>query len=240
MPDDKKTASSPVEWGTIYSKGQEHTLGGIEYTRSTAWTQADEDDYLARIKEKATAMAASILEEAKSEAENIKQKAHEEGYNQGLAEAQAELTAFQNGVSDSVNAVLSSIEGQCSNIFSQWREEIVGVARLAVEKVTAIEISEERAAMLDALISESVAALETRRSIIIKVNQEDEPVISDIISMAQEKFPDVKSWRVKADASITPGGMVVESESSLVEGKLESRIAAVDEVMSKLVIPAEV
>ena len=234
---DKKDNPTRADWGTIFSAGREHTLGGIEHARSTAWTKDDEEAYLARVKEKAAQMASSILEEAKTQAESIRQGAREEGYNQGIADAQAELDAFQSGMADSVNAVLSAIEGQCSQIFSQWRDDLTAVARLAVEKVTAVEISERGAAVLEALLDEAVALLETRRSIVIRVNPEDEPVIADIVNAAKNKFPDIQSWRVKADAGISPGGLVLESESSLAEGRVESRKAAVEEVLRHLTLP---
>ena len=235
--DDENPTPPRSEWGTIFSGGREHSLGGIEHARSTAWTQADEDAYLTRVKEKASQVASSLLEGAKAEAETIRQSAREEGYNQGIADAQAELDAFQSGMADSVNAVLSAIEGQCSQIFSQWREDLTAVARLAVEKVTTLEISERNAVVLESLLSEAVGLLETRRALVIRVNPEDEPVITDIVSMAQNKFPDIQSWRVKADVGISPGGIVLESESSLAEGRVESRRAAVEEVLRHLTLP---
>lgn len=235
--DDENTPPPRSEWGTIFSGGREHSLGGIEHARSTAWTPEDEEAYLKRIKEKASQMAASILDEAKTEAEAIRQGAHQEGYDKGLAEAQAELETFQNGMADSVNAVLSAIEGQCSQIFNQWRDDLIGVSRLAVEKITTLELSQQNAAIMASLLGEAIAVLETRRELVIRVNPEDEPVITDIVAMTQNKYPDVKSWRVKSDPTVTPGGMVLESESSLAEGRVESRKAAVEEVLSHLTLP---
>ncbi len=226
------------EWGTIYSQGREHTLGGIEHARSTAWTPEDEEAYLARIKEKATNMAASLVEQAKLDAEGIRRAAHEEGYNKGLADAQTELENFQSGMADSVAAVLSAIEGQCSNLFAQWREELTGVARLAVEKITSLELEERNAAVLESLLNEAVGILEKRRELVIRVNPEDEPVITDIIGATQAKYPDVRAWRVRADGGILAGGMVVESESSLAEGRVESRRAAVEEVLAQMRLPS--
>ncbi len=233
MSDPKKDSDS---WGTIYSRGQEHTLGGIEHARSTAWTAADEADYLNRVKAKAEQIASGIIADARAEAENLREEARKEGFTIGMADAQAELDSFRTGMTESVSSVLNAIEGQCSHIFDQWREDLVGVARLAVEKITGIQLAEERRAILESLLVEAVSVLEKRREVLIRVNPEDEPVLSDILSMTQERYPDVKSWRVKADGSITPGGMVVESESSLAEGRLESRRAAVEEVMSRLIL----
>lgn len=221
-------------WGTIYSQGREHSLGGIEHKRSTSWTPADEAAYMERVRERAGQMATKLLADARREAEDIKKTAKEEGYAAGIEEAQAELEHFRSGMGEAVSSVLSTIEGQCSGIFDQWRDDIVSIARLAVQKITALELSERKSEMLEALLGESVGLLEKRKELVIRVNPEDEPMLADIVGLARERFPDVNTWRVRADASITPGGMVVESESSLAEGRLESRIAAVEEVLEKL------
>lgn len=223
-------------WGTVFSRSGEHTLGGLENPQAKAWTPGDEAAYLNRVKEKAEQMAVGIISEARTEAEHIRESARKEGFDAGMGDAQAELDHFRAGMTESVSAVLGAIEGQCSHIFEQWRDDLIGVARLAVEKITGLELSSERQPILESLLVEAVSVLEKRREIVIRVNPEDEPVLSDILGMTQARFPDVKSWRVKADAEISPGGMVVESESSLAEGRLESRRAAVEEVLSRLVL----
>ncbi|MDR2075397.1 MAG: flagellar assembly protein FliH [Desulfovibrio sp.] len=232
-PDD----NSPSSWGTIFSGGREHSLLDIERARSAAWTPADEETYLDRIREKASRMASDILAKAGREAETLRESARQEGCAAGLADAQAELEAFRSGLAESVSALLSAIEGRCGEIFGQWREDLLAVARLAVEKVIAVEISRQGAAILEALLVQSVSLLENRRSLVIRVNPQDEPVISEIIAAARNRFPDIGSWRVKADAAVSPGGLVAESESSLADGRLESRRAAVEEVLAQLTLP---
>jgi flagellar assembly protein FliH len=135
-----------------------------------------------------------------------------------------------------VGSVLTSIEEQCAHIFEQWKGDLTAVARLAVERVCGLELAENRVAILESLLHQSVALLDQRRELAIRVNPEDQAMLEDIVGMAKERFPDVTSWRVKADATISPGGMVVESESSLVEGRLESRRAAVDAVLERLTL----
>ncbi len=236
-PSAEPTDAHNVQWGTIYSQGREHVLGGVERRRSTQWSTEDEDAYMARVREKAQAMAVNILEKARQEAQALRDQAMQQGYDEGLAHAQEELDAFRSGMADSVSAVLSTIEGQCGSIFHQWREDLLAVTKLAVEKITLTELSEDKRHMLETLLAESVALLEQRRELTIRVNPEDEPVIADIIALTKEKFPDVQAWRVKADASISPGGMVVESASSLAESRIESRKLAVEEVLAHLTLP---
>ena len=224
-------------WGTVFSPHGEHTLGGLENPKARQWTEKDEADYLERVREKAVQLGTGLIAEARAEAESIRESAKREGYNAGLAEAQSELDSFRAGMTESVSAVLTAIEGQCSHIFEQWRDELAAVARLAVQRVTGLEIEERRSAMLETLLVEAVGVLEKRRELVIRVNPEDGPVLDDIIGMTKERFPDVQSWRVKADPAIAAGGMVVESESSLAEGRVESRLAAVDAVMKRLTLP---
>ncbi len=225
-------------WGTIYGPGGEHSLSSVERSRSTAWSEGDEAAYMARVKEKAAAMAKDILERAAAEAAAVREQARQEGYAKGLEEAEAELETFRSGMADSVSGVLSAIEGQCSAIFSEWRGDLVALFRLAVEKVIARELSEDRAATLESLLPEAVAQLEKRRELVIRVHPDDEPVIADIINVTKERYPDVASWRVRADASMTPGGLLVESESSLADGRVESRAAVIEDVLQRLILPA--
>lgn len=235
LSDDRKNRDEA--WGTIFAGGREHSLGGIEHARSTAWNEQDEAAYLDRVRRKAEEAAAGLIAGARADAERIREEARQEGYDAGVKEAEADLEAFRGGMSESVAAVLGAIEGQCAHIFAQWREDLIHVTRLAVERISGLEMEERRRESLDALLMEAVSLLEKRRELVIRVNPEDEPVISDIVGMTKERFSDVKSWRVKADADISPGGMVVESESSLAEGRVESRMAAVDEVLKRLSLP---
>ena len=234
---DEGKGSDSSSWGIIYGPGGEHSLNAVERTRSTAWSEGDEAAYLARVKEKAESLAKDILNRANAEAGSIREQAREQGYTKGLQEAEAELESFRSGMADSVAGVLSAIEGQCSAIFAGWRNDLTALVRVAVEKAISRELSEGRAQTLEALLPEAVGQLEKRRELVIRVHPEDEPVIADIINVTKERYPDVASWRVRGDAAITPGGLVVESESSLADGRVESRLALVEEVLQRLSLP---
>ncbi|MDR1490192.1 MAG: flagellar assembly protein FliH [Desulfovibrio sp.] len=225
---------NPAAWGTIFLNGSERSLAGLEGSRKTSWNEKDEAVYLERVRTRAENMAAGLVAKARDDAREIREQARREGYAKGLDEAGAELESFRAGMAESVAALLSAIEGQCSHIFARWREDLAEMAKLAVERVTAVELSEKRAQSLKSLLGEAVAVLENRRELVIRVNAEDEPALSDILNLTRELFPDVKSWRVRSDASISPGGLLVESESSLADGRMEKRLAAVDEVLKHL------
>ncbi|MDL2272719.1 flagellar assembly protein FliH [Desulfovibrio sp. OttesenSCG-928-I05] len=225
------------EWGNIYMGLNTLTLEAVESERSRNWTSEDEAAYLERVRAKATEKAAGIIAEAKQEAEAIRAAAKEGGYAEGLAEAEAELEEFRAAMADSVSSVLEVIQGQSAAVAATWREELIDLVRIAVEKGIAMTLSEDRSALLAALFTQSVAALENRRNLVIHVNPEDEPAIADIVAVTLNKYPDLKAWSVRPDASINPGGLKVESDDSLVDNRLEKRAAMVDEILATLHLP---
>ena len=226
-------------WGAVYMGTATYDLASLEGEKSRNWTEADEAAYLERIKAKATEMASNLVEEARREAESIREQARQEGYEAGMSQAEQEIGEFQTAVGGSVSAVLSAIEGQCSAIFANWREDLVTLLRLAAEKAVGIPLAEDKARLLEEVYVQSVAALENRRNLVIHVNPEDEPAIADIVAMTQARFPDLKAWSVKADASISPGGLIVESDDSLADNRMEKRAALVNEMLKSLSLPQE-
>ena len=233
--DDEK----PRTWGTVYMGGTSFNLGNVEGEKQPNWTEEDEAIYLDRVKQKAVEMASGILEDARREAAHIRDQAREEGYNEGIGQAEQEIEEFQNTVSGSVSALLAAIEGQCSSIFANWREELVSLLRLAAERAVGMSLADDKARLLEEVYTRSVTALENRRNLIIRVNPEDEPAIADIVAMTQARFPDLKAWSVKGEPSITPGGLIVESDDSLADNRVEKRAALVNEVLKSLSLPQE-
>ncbi|MDL2210694.1 flagellar assembly protein FliH [Desulfovibrio sp. OttesenSCG-928-O18] len=229
----------PRGWGAVYMGGVTMSLASVEGEKDPNWTEADEAAYLDRVKQKATEMAASIVDTAKREADAIREAAHTEGYNQGMAQAEQEIEEFQAAIGESVSAVLGAIEGQCSAIFANWREDLVTLLRIAAEKSVGMPLVDDKARLLEEVYTQSVAALENRRSLVVRVNPEDEPAIGDIVAMTQARFPDLKAWSVKGDPSIAPGGLVVESDDSLADNRVEKRAALVNEILRNVTLPQE-
>lgn len=226
-------------WGTVYMGTSTFNLDSVEGEKQRNWNESDEAAYLERVRQKAAGMAVSLVEDAKREAEAIRTQAHEEGYNAGMAQAEQEIEEFQNAVSGSVSAVLAAIQGQCSAIFATWREDLVTLLRLAAEKAVGMDLVDDKARLLEEVYTKSVAALENRRSLVIRVNPDDEPAIADIVAMTQARFADLKAWSVKADPGISPGGLIVESDDSLADNRVEKRAALVNEALKSLTLPQE-
>lgn len=210
------------------------------HSAAKVWDEKTEAEYMGRVRERAVAKAAEILSEARVEAERLHQQAKEEGYAQGLAESKAEVESFRAELGASVGAVIEAIEGQSSNIFDRYRSDLVDLTKLAVEKVLSTELSSDRAAGIDNLFKQAMEKLENRTSITVKVSPDDEAIVSDLVASAQLKYPDLKVWNVRADSSVTPGGLLLESQDSLIDNRIESRKEIIRNVLDSLELEASI
>lgn len=229
-------------WGTIYmgpGPMDEATISDLEGTRRPLWDERTEAEYMERVQAKAAARVCEMLEEARREADALRARAREEGYAAGLDAARAELDEFRAGMGDSVSAVLQAIQGQCSSIFAVWREELVELLKACVERYSGVIIAEERATVLRTLFAQAVQALDSHRQLVIRVNPEDESAVADMVQAAKERLAGLEAWTVRGDASMAPGGLVVESDDGMVDNRIETRRAVIEEVLAHLTLPPE-
>lgn len=228
-------------WGTIFmgpGPSMETTLERVEAGGpSLAWTTGTESEYLDRVKEKATAKAKEILVIAQAEANALREQAHAQGYEAGLAEAQAELEEFRQGMGASVAAVLAAIEAGAGQITAAWRQELVELTRICVESAVNHELSEQRVALLAALFDGATAKMAAARRIAILVNPDDEPTVADMVDAAG--YNDEQTFVVRGEASLEPGSLVLESDDSRVDNSLTVRRALVENILAQLAIPAD-
>ncbi len=171
------------------------------------------------------------------DAQHIKEGAHEEGFQAGLAQAQEELQNFRAAMGSSVAGVLRVIEGQTLHLFCAWRAELVDLLRVCVEKGTSIVLNEERKSVLEGMMLKAVRNLDQRRSVVLRVNPEDEPVVTDLIAAAKESNPELGQWDVSSDLTLQPGDIIAESSTGTVDSRLDLFREMVENIIQHLSLP---
>lgn len=186
------------------------------------------------------AQAEQIRAEAeaiRTEAEGIRAAAYDEGYAIGVEQALLELDEHRQALDDTTASVLKTIEGQSATLFAYWRADLAELMRVSVETATSWILSEERAAILDALLQSALHQLEDKRRIVVRVNSLDCAAVTAVIATARARHPDLDHWDVQADDSIQSGGLLVESASGMVDSRFEVRREAVEQVLQHLILP---
>ena len=173
-----------------------------------------------------------------AQAEREREAGREEGYRIGGEQAFMELETHREALDDATASVLKTIEEQGTVLFEAWREDLAALTRDCVESLTGWVLTEEREAVLKALIEASVKELTDRRRLVIRVNPADYDAVTLVIESAKARHAEVKHWEVRADDSIEQAGLIVESASGMVDNRREVRRQAVDDILRHLTLPA--
>lgn len=201
------------------------------------WSKEVEQEVMQRVQAKAAAKAKEILAQAQQEAKEIKQNAQVEGFNQGLADAQAELQQAHQEMAASLGEALASVQQGRDAIWQTHRQDLIALLQLAVERVLNIEIGEQRKQILAGFLDQAVEALDNLAGLSITVHPDDEPTIQDILAFASQQHPQLQAWRVRTRQDMQPGGLLVESDHGMVDNTIEGRRAIVQPIVEQLELP---
>ncbi len=202
------------------------------------------EEWAAGVREKCEALHAEALkvrEEAtvvRQEAERLRESAREDGFRLGVEQALAELEEHRAALDLTTAAVLRAVQGQCRTLGEAWRAELCALLRDAVEKSVGWILTEERGAVLDALLGQALQALEERQRLQVRVHPDDREAVEEVLESARQRFSDLRAWEVAPDPDLVPGSLIVESSSGKVDAGASVRRAAVDRILQHLTLPS--
>ncbi len=198
------------------------------------WTEATTTEYKRRVRDKAAAMAKSILLEAQREARDLKKQAKAEGHREGRELAKRELDLVREDMAGTLAGYLAAFQSAHGSLWKAQRQDIVSLIQLAVEKAIHLEMSSRNREILEHLLDQAVDALDSRQRLIVRVHPGDEDNMLALLRRARERHPDLGSWRVKTDPDLHAGGLLLESDHGLVDNSVETRLAWIREVLDHL------
>ena len=173
----------------------------------------------------------------REEAEIIRDHAHNDGFQAGMAQAGAELKEFRADVGQMLGNMLQALEAQRHSLGEAWRDELAELARVAVEAGTGWILQAEHGRILQHLVFSSLQLLEDRATVSVRVHPDDEETVSDLFRAARERVPELSQWIVNGDASIEAGGLVAESVSGSVENLRAHYREMVNGILEYLTLP---
>jgi len=224
--------------GAIGGRADEVSLAQIEGSRGRRlWDEAMEAEYLERVKVRAAEHAKEILQKAQRDADAQRAQGYGQGYADGIEKAVLELEAERREMAEKLGRALGSVHQGCRDIWARHREDVLLLVRLTVEKALGIELTARRRDILASLMDEALDSLDNQRGLTLRVHPADAETTQELLNLARDKFPTLEAWRVKPDADMVPGGLVIEADQGRVDNSLETRMAAIAEVLDNLEIP---
>ena len=212
----------------------EVTLSSLEGPHVMAWNETTSKEYMLRVREKAKNMALEIANKAKAEAEEMRRQAWEQGYAEGQNTAAREFEDIRRSTEEALAEALDSINKGAKQIWNEHRRELTALVSAAVEKIIGLEISLRSRDILEKLMDQAVEAVDMRRMLTIKVHPDSHTDINDLMLRLKESHPQLGGWKVRSDSAMTPGGIIVASDSGLVDNSIEGRLSMLREVLNHL------
>lgn len=185
-------------------------------THAAAWTLPNFDEALRR---KATPPpSAAHLEDLEAEAAREGQaRGYAEGYAQGHAQGAADAVAQ----AQRLRAVLDHLVAPLAELDARTEQALVALTLELARRLVQQELIVDPAKMLG-IVRDAVGHLaQPIRGLRVRLNPDDARVVSELIKTEE----DTESWVLVADRTMMPGDCVVESDSSRVDARLDTRQA---------------
>ena len=199
-----------------------------------SWDAQSEERLLERVRQRAKDQAKCIISEAQQEAAAIRAEAYKEGLQSAKGEIEERVRRERSELQQRVQQVLSGLEREKESLWQGYKEDILQLIALAVEKVLMVQLEGQRKEVLAALLDESLELLDSSRELTLYVCQEDEAILSSLLEEIKAKHPHLQSWQVKAGSDIEPGGVVLENAESRVDNSVSNRWQAVRDVLEQI------
>jgi flagellar assembly protein FliH len=221
----------------------ETTVAVLEARQSPMQFEEVEAQFWERVRSKAKEKAATIMAEAMTESERIKTKAQEDGYNAGysagVAAAAEQVQTELAQMTASLGSMLESLAGERAKLWASQRQDFLTLLRLAVERTIGVSIDARRQEILGNLLAEALELMEAKDSLTVCVHPDDEPLVRELWTRAQQERPNLGQILVRANPELIPGSLSLECGEGLVDNTIGSRFATVETVFAHLAASGE-
>lgn len=148
-----------------------------------------------------------------------RQGGYHDGYRDGLAALENFKQSFASQATAQVGALMQSYATQLDALQQDMARALAASAVALARQVVRGELVQQPA-LVAAVAEEALGALMlSARHVTVRVHPDDEP----LVAQGAGELLDARGARLVADAAITRGGCLVESDIGIVDASIESR-----------------
>ncbi|TEB11157.1 FliH/SctL family protein [Pelotomaculum propionicicum] len=199
-----------------------------------AWALAQAEETIRR----ASVTADEIIRHSQLDSEQIKRKAHQdgfqqgsrEGYDRGYHEGMAKAVEEAEAIRARANDVLAQAEELRRAKLAELEQEIIDLAVEIAEKLLTMQLSLDREAILS-VAAESLKLVADRPSVVMFVSPDELELVESKKDELKSLLPARAQLQVIADAAIEPGGCRIDTGQGGVDATMETRREALQKVL---------
>jgi flagellar assembly protein FliH len=154
------------------------------------------------------------------------QRLLQESCDRGFADGRKEAEESFSGVSRTLSEAIEAVGGLRERIIRGCEEDLLRLAMMVAKQIIRREIAQDRK-ILAQFVSEATAGIAEHTDISICFNPEDYRAVSANRQLYLEGVGDKMQITIKPDDSVSVGGCVVETQTGLVDARVETQLAEI-------------
>lgn len=182
----------------------------------------EEEDYQKRLAHDVETYVARLKDDAF-------QKGFNEGKDLGKKEIYGELTTKVDENLKQFLAMMDEVRKTKETIIAKEINEIYSLIRTLTKWVILRELKDD-GQYVNRLLEKLIVDLQTKNNVLVKVNLDWFKAMPEVVAQVEKTFGGLTNTRIEFNHDLGQYGMMVESESNLVDGTIEAQFSNLDKL----------
>ena len=175
--------------------------------------------------------AGSLVDNAIRKAQQIKQKAQEEGYEAGIKEGTRNAQQLFFAELQEVLRLKSEILGEREKLYYQFERDLVNLAMDIAKKVIYNRLHHDDEA-LRSVIESTLQKVQGKAKVKLRISADDQQRIEYLKEEFMSKLQQIEDIEIVGDPHLAAGSCIVETENGIVDGSAQTRIKEIEMALS--------
>ena len=168
----------------------------------------------------------NLISRAREEADAIRESAAQEGYQEGLSHAEADIEAFRNS--------LSAFLGAKQEVFEQIAPEILNISVEIAKKIIKKELAQTPDVILESVTAILKGLSREETTIMLRANPSQVDMLKNDVPEIAKQFGLEAKVMVIPDESVMEGGCIVTTTNGVVDATIETQLAIISEALREI------
>ena len=165
----------------------------------------------------------NLISRAREEAQNIKEAAAKEGYQEGLLQAKADIEDVKNAI--------TSFAGAKQAVFEYIAPDILEISVEIAQKIIKKELQQDPTIILDNIIEILKGLSKEETKITLRVNPSQVSLLKSEIPNAMSNVGLDAKVLIVPDDAIMEGGCMVITTNGVIDATIETQLAVISEAL---------
>lgn len=182
----------------------------------------------ADVLKKANEETAAIIAQAQEEKQKIHDEAYKTGFDEGREKGYEEGNLEAQRLIDRLHVILDRIMDKRQEILDNTEQQIVELVLLMARKVVKV-ISENQRNVVMSNVLQALRKVKGRGDVIVRVNLADVKLTTEHTKDFMRAVENIQNITVAEDSSIDRGGCIIETDFGAIDARISSQLAELEQ-----------